>query len=409
MTATSEPMIRHRINVEWFREWNAPHPAVSHPDAWRRPSRSEPGRDVPTGARPALRDDYPSVVFATPDAGVDPATAPLQTILVRAVMAARHRTQPVVTFPDAADPAPAGRSFLGTDYRIVDGEPRLAPSEVIWLMRSQTSPWISDEQLDQLQHAYQTLAIEHEALVRLEQERDELNDQQGLAPREGGRTLSWAQQSRLVDLDPAMDEARADIARAAGAFDRITKVIAVDVALARECMVNPGLVPDADVRAPATWDPLTDAEADAITDYARFYPLAVQYAEQHEALALELDRSRAVNDESPVDPSYDSDLHSRRIWDADADLLDAKRKLDATDWEIARAGGKVDHSEADPSRAVYTPRGQRLTVDMTPTTSGATENGVPEASRGSARLQRSQQLDRARGARIVIHRRLGHS
>jgi hypothetical protein len=105
-------------------------------------------------------------------------------------MAARHRTQPVVTFPDAADPTPAGRSFPGIDYRMVDGEPRLAPSDVIWLARARTSPWISDEQLDQLQHAYKNLAIKHEALVRLEQERDELNDQQGLAPREGGRTLS---------------------------------------------------------------------------------------------------------------------------------------------------------------------------------------------------------------------------
>jgi hypothetical protein len=76
MTVTSEPVTRHRINVEWFRDWNTPHPAVSHPDAWRRPSRSEPGRNVPTGARAALRDDYPSVVFATPDAVSTPRPNP---------------------------------------------------------------------------------------------------------------------------------------------------------------------------------------------------------------------------------------------------------------------------------------------------------------------------------------------
>jgi hypothetical protein len=397
MTAISEPVIRHRINVEWFRDWNAPHPAVGHPDAWRRPFRSEPSRDVPTGARPALRNDYQSVVFATPDAGVDPATEPLLTIIFRAVMAARHRTQPVVTFQDAAEPTPTGESFPGTDYRMVDGGPRLAPNDVSWLARAQTSPWISDDQLGQLRHAYQNLAIEREALHRLERERDELNDRQGLAPSEGDLALSWAQQSRLAALDPAVDEAQADIARAAGAFDRITKVIAADVALARESMVNPGLIPDADVPAPATWDPLTDTEGDAITEYARFYPLAVQYAEQHEALALELDRSRAVNDESPFDPGYNPDLHSRRIWDADADLLDAKRKFDATDWEIAKAGGEVDHSEADPRRAVYTPRGQRITVELTPATIAATESGVPKTPDRRARLQQSQRLARASG------------
>jgi hypothetical protein len=175
MSVTSGPVIRHRINVEWFRDWNAPHHPVSHPDAWRRPSRSDLSRDVPTGARQALRDACASVVFATPDAGVDPATEPLPTILVRAVMAARHHTQPVVTFPNAAAPNRAGDSFSGTDCRIVDGEAgrlkraarrhaaatesRLAPSDVSWLTTSRSSCSVTAE------YAREALAVGQDARI----------------------------------------------------------------------------------------------------------------------------------------------------------------------------------------------------------------------------------------------------
>lgn len=379
------------IDPVWFGSWNAPNTAINHPDPYRVLPRRQPSRDVAPADRPGYRAGYARVVFATGDPDTPPGGEPEDTLLTRAVMTLRRRTQPVVTLAPVVDPDHPDRAVPATDHELIDGHPQPLTGESAFLNRCAASPWVSDEALSVLHELHQDLLTEQFALARLEAEQTALTYP---APTGDGTTASdRARQIRLTELEPLLEEARTDLRYVTGAFQRLAQQVTEQVATARDRLVDPTGHQFPGLAGPDTiWSPITDAERAALLDYARLYPLAKEYVAAHHTFEEKLAAVRAVSDNDPDTPGFDPTRHRRAVGDADTDLLDARRHLDRAEDAITTVGGDVDPFEGDPHRAVFTGAGQRIVIPLGVDGDAALHPTPPGSDAAGTALQRAQRL-----------------
>ncbi len=369
----SEDQPRTVFEPSWFASWNAPNTAINHPDRWRIVPERPPSRDIAPAGRPAYRARYGSVVFATPDPDTDPGSKPEDVVLVRAVMALRGRTQPVLTLTGDVDGVAGAGADLG----------RRGPLfEAAVLARCASSPWVSDEALVIVEEVQQDLAVERGRLTRLEADH-------ALLTNDPDQASDAAQQGRLAEMAEVLAESRQDVRHVEGEFGGVVEQIERRVAEARAQVIDPlGRALPGLSGPPSMWAPITDAERAALLGYARLYPLAEAWLTARQGFEDQLAVVRALADLELDRPGVEPERYRAAVLAADRELVAAGRVLDQAEHAITVAGGEVDPYEGDPHRAVFTQAGQRIVL---PETAGRPWPTLPVDAAGAA-LRRAQRL-----------------
>ena len=377
------------VEPSWFASWQAPNTAIEHPDRWRIVPDPSPSRDVDPADRPAYRARYGRVVFATPDPDTARGSEPEDVVLVRAVMALRGRTQPVITLaPDAA--AEIEAMLPGTDTD--PGGQRGVVFEAAVLARCAASPWVSDDALAIVEEVQQDLHVERGRLAHFEAE-------QALLANHPDGTADPVRERRLAELEELVAESRQDVRHVEGEFRQVAEQITHRVAEARAQVIDPlGRALPGLSGPPSVWAPITDAERAALLGYARLYPLAEDWLAARHAFEDHLAAVQALANTDPDQPGLDRGEHRAAVRAADSALVAAGRRLDVAEHTITLAGGEVGPYQGDPHRAVFTKAGQRIVLPDTPrppvlapSVSDAAGAALPVDAAGAA-LRRAERL-----------------